>query len=189
MKIVHTRNGRSYSVQPDGSGKARMKTRARSGRPSSRKAHLEDSRVAPHSPRSVKTTLDINSEDKLIQGNFLKVEPLPNGIHRNIAVPVQKLVHISQGRGVGNIYKPLAGGHELLLTHQELSGSGEYHRTLRRMKSLFLQGQGRKDKELVQEPESFIHRPEERVGNNLRFGEGRPSGIYELQASFRSVQR
>ncbi|MBW0504466.1 hypothetical protein O181_044181 [Austropuccinia psidii MF-1] len=28
--------------------------------------------------------------------------------------------------------KPLVGGHELLLTHQKLSGSGEDHRTLRR---------------------------------------------------------
>ncbi|MBW0563026.1 hypothetical protein O181_102741 [Austropuccinia psidii MF-1] len=38
----------------------------------------------------------------------------------------------SQRREVGNMPKPLAGGHELLLTHQELSGSGEDHRALRR---------------------------------------------------------
>ncbi|MBW0585215.1 hypothetical protein O181_124930 [Austropuccinia psidii MF-1] len=51
--------------------------------------------------------------------------------------------------------KPLAGGHELLLTHQELSGSGEDNRTLRR--------------------------PEEGVGNDSRFGDRRPSGVYQLQ--------
>ncbi|MBW0505623.1 hypothetical protein O181_045338, partial [Austropuccinia psidii MF-1] len=46
--------------------------------------------------------------------------------------PIQKLVQRSKRRGVGNMPKPFAGGHELLLTHQELSGSGEDHRTLRR---------------------------------------------------------
>ncbi|MBW0570495.1 hypothetical protein O181_110210 [Austropuccinia psidii MF-1] len=50
--------------------------------------------------------------------------------------------------------KPLAGGHELLLTHQELSGSGEDHRTLRRLEPIVLQRQGQKDKELVEEPKS-----------------------------------
>ncbi|MBW0538050.1 hypothetical protein O181_077765 [Austropuccinia psidii MF-1] len=35
--------------------------------------------------------------------------------------------------------KPLAGGHELLLTHEELSGSGEDHRTLRRVEPIVLQ--------------------------------------------------
>ncbi|MBW0581514.1 hypothetical protein O181_121229 [Austropuccinia psidii MF-1] len=42
--------------------------------------------------------------------------------------------------------KPLAGGHELLLAHQELSWSGEYHRTLRRVEPTFLQRQGQKIK-------------------------------------------
>ncbi|MBW0561835.1 hypothetical protein O181_101550 [Austropuccinia psidii MF-1] len=37
--------------------------------------------------------------------------------------------------------KPLAGGHELLLTHQELSGSGEDNRTLRRVEPPVLQRQ------------------------------------------------
>ncbi|MBW0559658.1 hypothetical protein O181_099373 [Austropuccinia psidii MF-1] len=67
--------------------------------------------------------------------------------------------------------KPLAGEHELLLTHQELSGSGEDHRTLRRVEPIALQRQGQKDKELVEEPKSFIHRPQEGVGNDLSFGE------------------
>ncbi|MBW0568349.1 hypothetical protein O181_108064 [Austropuccinia psidii MF-1] len=85
--------------------------------------------------------------------------------------------------------KPLAGGHELLLTHQELSGSGEDHRTLGRLKPIVLQRQSQKDKELVEEPKSFIHRPEEGVGNDSSFGDTRPSGIFQLQTSSRSVQR
>ncbi|MBW0581758.1 hypothetical protein O181_121473 [Austropuccinia psidii MF-1] len=85
--------------------------------------------------------------------------------------------------------KPLAGGHELLLTHQELSGSEEDHRALRRLEPIFLQRQSQKDNELVEEPQSFIHRPEEGVGNDSSFGDRRPSGVYQLQTSSRSVQR
>ncbi|MBW0525515.1 hypothetical protein O181_065230 [Austropuccinia psidii MF-1] len=40
---------------------------------------------------------------------------------------------------MGNFSKPLAGGHEILLTHKELYGSGEDHSALRRMESLVLQ--------------------------------------------------
>ncbi|MBW0560698.1 hypothetical protein O181_100413 [Austropuccinia psidii MF-1] len=46
-----------------------------------------------------------------------------------------------------------------------------------------------KDKELVEKPKSFIHRPEEGTGNDSSFGDRRPSGVYQLQTSFRSVQR
>ncbi|MBW0579704.1 hypothetical protein O181_119419 [Austropuccinia psidii MF-1] len=77
--------------------------------------------------------------------------------------------------------KPLAGGHELLLTHQELSGSGEDHRTLRRVEPPVLQRKGQKDKEMVVEPKYFIHRPEEGTGNNSSFGDRGPSGVYQLQ--------
>ncbi|MBW0548019.1 hypothetical protein O181_087734 [Austropuccinia psidii MF-1] len=77
--------------------------------------------------------------------------------------------------------KPLAGGHELLLTHQELSGSGEDHRTLRRLEPIVLQRKSQKDKELVEEPKSFIHKPEEGVGNDSSFGDRRTSGVYQLQ--------
>ncbi|MBW0561186.1 hypothetical protein O181_100901 [Austropuccinia psidii MF-1] len=84
--------------------------------------------------------------------------------------------------------KASAGVHELLLTHQELSGSGEDHRTLRRLGPIVLQGQGQKDKELAEEPKYFIHRPKERVGNDSSFGDGGPSGVYKLQTSSRSVQ-
>ncbi|MBW0556708.1 hypothetical protein O181_096423 [Austropuccinia psidii MF-1] len=59
--------------------------------------------------------------------------------------------------------KPLGGGHELLLPHQELSGSGEDHRTLRR--------------------------PEEETGNDSSFGDRRPIGIYKLQTNSISIQR
>ncbi|MBW0471006.1 hypothetical protein O181_010721 [Austropuccinia psidii MF-1] len=148
---VHTRNGSNYSVQPDGCGQGRGRTRTRSGNSSSRKNFLEDARVFPHYPRSLPTNVDINSESELIQGSFLRAEPISSGSHRNISVQVQKLVQSSQGRGVGNIPKPLAGGYELLLTHQKLSGSGEGHRMLKRMESIVLQRQVSKDKELVEE--------------------------------------
>ncbi|MBW0589019.1 hypothetical protein O181_128734, partial [Austropuccinia psidii MF-1] len=85
--------------------------------------------------------------------------------------------------------KHLAGGHELLLTHQGLSGSREDHRTIRRMEPHVLQRQGQKDKELVVEPKFFIHRPEEGIGNDSSFGERSPSGVYQLQTSSRNVQR
>ncbi|MBW0544468.1 hypothetical protein O181_084183 [Austropuccinia psidii MF-1] len=103
-------------------------------------------------------------------------------------MPVQKLVQHSQRRRVGNMPKLLKGGHELLLTHQALSGSGEDHRTLRRLEPIVLQRLSQKDKELVEEPKSFIHRPEERVGNDSSFGDRGPSGVYQLQNSSRSVQ-
>ncbi|MBW0476172.1 hypothetical protein O181_015887 [Austropuccinia psidii MF-1] len=81
------------------------------------------------------------------------------------------MVKRSKERGVGNIPKPLAGCHELLPTHQELFGSGEDHRTLRRMDPIVVQ------------------RQEEGIGNDSSFGERRPSGIYQLQTRSRSVQR
>ncbi|MBW0571726.1 hypothetical protein O181_111441 [Austropuccinia psidii MF-1] len=133
--MVHTRIGSSYSVQPDGPGQAIGNTRTRSAKSSSIKTHLKDSRASLHYPRSVPTNFDVSSEPELIYGNFLRAEPLSSGSHRNISVPIQKMLQKSQGRGVGNIPKPLAGGHELLLTHQELSGSGEDHRALRRVVS------------------------------------------------------
>ncbi|MBW0565142.1 hypothetical protein O181_104857 [Austropuccinia psidii MF-1] len=48
------------------------------------------------------------------------------------------------------------------------------------MKPIILQRQGQEDKELVEEPKSFICRPEEGIGNDPSFGR-RPSGIYQLQ--------
>ncbi|MBW0582326.1 hypothetical protein O181_122041 [Austropuccinia psidii MF-1] len=186
--MVHTRNGSNYSVQPDGCGKGRGKTKSRSAKSSTRKTHLEDARVSPHSPRSVPTDFDVNSEPELIHDNISRAEPFSSGSNRNISMPIQKLVQRSQRRGVGNMPKPLAGGHELLITHQELSGSGEDHRTLRRFEPIVLQSQGQKDKELVEEQKSFIHRPEERVGNDSNFGDRGPSGVYQLQTSSRSVQ-
>ncbi|MBW0570178.1 hypothetical protein O181_109893, partial [Austropuccinia psidii MF-1] len=142
----------------------------------------------PHSPRSVPTNCAVNSESGLIHDNISRAEPLSSGRNRNLSILIQKLVQRSQRRGVGNIPKPLAKGHELLLAHQELSGSGEDHRTLRRLYPLVLQRQSQKDKELVEEPKSFIHRPEEGVGNDSSFGDKRPSGVYQLQTSSRSVQ-
>ncbi|MBW0505136.1 hypothetical protein O181_044851 [Austropuccinia psidii MF-1] len=77
--------------------------------------------------------------------------------------------------------KHLEGGYELLLTQQELSGSGEDYRTLRRMESILSQRKGQKDKEFVEEQKSFIHRPEERAVNDCSFCERRPSGVKHLQ--------
>ncbi|MBW0566051.1 hypothetical protein O181_105766 [Austropuccinia psidii MF-1] len=131
----------------------------------------------------------MNSESGLIHDNISRAEPLSSGSNRNLSMPIQKLVQSSQRRGVGNIPKPLAGGHEFLLTHQELSGSGEGHIALRRLKPIVLQRKSQKDKEPVEEPNSFIYRPEEGVGNDSSFGDRRPSGSYQLQTNSRSVQR
>ncbi|MBW0592604.1 hypothetical protein O181_132319 [Austropuccinia psidii MF-1] len=105
----------------------------------------------PHSQR-LPTDFEVNSGPELIHDSISRGEPFSNGRNRNISMPVQKLVQSSQRRGVGNMPKTLAGGHELLLTHQELSRSGEDHRTLRRMETPVFQRQGQKDKELVEEP-------------------------------------
>ncbi|MBW0574792.1 hypothetical protein O181_114507 [Austropuccinia psidii MF-1] len=189
MKMVHNRNGSNYSFQPDGSGQGRGNSRARSGKFSSRKTCLEHARAASHPPRSVPTNFDMNSEPELIQVSILRAEPFSSGRKKYISVPLQKLVQRSHGRGAGNMTKPLAGGHELLLTYQELSGSGEDHGTLGRVDPIVLQRQGQEDKELVEEPKSFIHTPEEGVGNDPSFGERKPSGIYQLQTNSRNVQR
>ncbi|MBW0593982.1 hypothetical protein O181_133697 [Austropuccinia psidii MF-1] len=115
----------------------------------------------PHYPRSVPTNIDVNSEAELLEANILRAEPFPSCRNRKISVPIQKLVQRSKIRGAGNMPKPFSGGHELLLTHQERSGSGEDHRALRRVEPTVLQRQGQKDKELAEEPKSLLHRPEE----------------------------
>ncbi|MBW0564768.1 hypothetical protein O181_104483 [Austropuccinia psidii MF-1] len=139
--MVHKKNGSNYSAQPDGCGQGIGKTKSRSAKSSSRKTHLEDARVAPHSPRSVPTYFDVNSEPELIHDNIYRAELFSSGRNRNISMPIQKLVQRSQRRGVGNMPKPSAGGHELLLTHQELSGSGEDHRALETLEPIVLQRQ------------------------------------------------
>ncbi|MBW0552560.1 hypothetical protein O181_092275 [Austropuccinia psidii MF-1] len=158
--MVHTRNGSNYSVQPEGCGKRRGKTKYRSGKSSSRETHLEDARVAPHSPRSAPTNFDVSSESELVHDNISTAEPFSSGSNRDLSMSIQELIQSRQRGGVGNIPKPLAVGHKLLLTHQVLSGSGEYHRTLRRMEHIVLQRQGQRDKELVEKSKSFIHKPE-----------------------------
>ncbi|MBW0555003.1 hypothetical protein O181_094718 [Austropuccinia psidii MF-1] len=84
--------------------------------------------------------------------------------------------------------KPFSGGYALLLTHKEISGSGEDHSALGRIGSIVLQRKVKKDKELVEKTKYFIHRPEERVGNDPSFGERRPSGTNQIKTSSRSVQ-
>ncbi|MBW0583268.1 hypothetical protein O181_122983 [Austropuccinia psidii MF-1] len=109
MEMVHTRNGRNSSVQPNGCGQGRGKTKSRSVKSSLRKTHMEDSRVSPHSPRSLPTNFDVSSESELIHDNILRAEPISSGSNRNLSMPIQKLVQRSQRRGVGNMPKPLAG--------------------------------------------------------------------------------
>ncbi|MBW0583749.1 hypothetical protein O181_123464 [Austropuccinia psidii MF-1] len=135
----------------------------------------------PHTPISVPPNFDVNSEPELSQDNILRSKQFSSGSHRNVSAPEKKMVQISQGRGVGNIPKTLAGGYELLLTDQKLSGSGEDHKALRRMEHIVFQIQGQKDKDLVEEPKSFIYRQEEGVENDPSFQERRPRGINKLQ--------
>ena len=82
--MVHTRNGSNYSAQPDACGQGRGKTKSRSVKSSSRKAHMENSRVSLHSPRSVPTNGDANSESDLIHDNISRAEPLSSGRNRNL---------------------------------------------------------------------------------------------------------
>ncbi|MBW0491394.1 hypothetical protein O181_031109 [Austropuccinia psidii MF-1] len=138
--MVCTRNGSNYSVQPDGCGQRRGKTKSISGK-FSRKTHLEDARVSPHSPRSTTTKFDVNSDSELIHDNISRANPFSSGSNRDLSIPIKELVQRSQRGGVGNMPKPLAGGHELLLTYQEISGSVEDHITLRRMEPIVLQRQ------------------------------------------------
>ncbi|MBW0495937.1 hypothetical protein O181_035652 [Austropuccinia psidii MF-1] len=118
---------------------------------------------------SVPTIFELSSDPEIVQGNVLRIELLPSCRYKSISLSVRKLVQRSQERRVGNIPKPLEGGYELLLTHQEHSGSGKDHRPLRRSKPIFLQGKALKYKELVKEPKYFISRPEEGTGNDPRF--------------------
>ncbi|MBW0466745.1 hypothetical protein O181_006460 [Austropuccinia psidii MF-1] len=74
-------------------------------------------------------------------------------------------------------------GYELLLTHQELSGSREDHRPPRSLDFILFQIKAQKDKELAEEPEYFISRPIERTGNDPSFGKGRTSSLNKLQSS------
>ncbi|MBW0542901.1 hypothetical protein O181_082616 [Austropuccinia psidii MF-1] len=123
--MVHNTNGSSYSVRPDGFGQRRVKTKCRSCKSSSRKTHLEDARVSPHFQRSAPTKYDVNSEYELIHDNISRAEPFSSGRNRSLSMAIQELVQRSQRGGVGNMPKPLAGSHELLLPDEELSGSGE----------------------------------------------------------------
>ncbi|MBW0584161.1 hypothetical protein O181_123876 [Austropuccinia psidii MF-1] len=181
--MVHTRNRSNYSVQPEGCGEGRGKSKSRSVKSFSRKTHMEDARVAPHSPRSVPTNFDMNSESGLIHDNTSRVEPLSSRSNRNLSMPIQKLVQSSQRRGVGNMPKPLPGAMNSYLHIKSLLGQEKTIELLGGWSPLSF-----KDKELFEEPKSFIHRPEEGVGNDSNFGARRPSGIYQLQTSSRSLQ-
>ncbi|MBW0539813.1 hypothetical protein O181_079528 [Austropuccinia psidii MF-1] len=91
--MVHTRNGSSYSVQPDGPGQGRGRT----------------------GTRLVPTNFDVNSEPELIEGNILRDELLASGSNGNISVPIQRLAQSSRRRGVVNLPKPLGGAMNIYL--------------------------------------------------------------------------
>ncbi|MBW0565521.1 hypothetical protein O181_105236 [Austropuccinia psidii MF-1] len=120
---------------------------------------------------------------------ILGFPPIPQGLCLQPLIPSTKTGTEQPRKRSGKYAQAFGGGHELLLTHQELSGSGEDHRTLRRDEPIVLQNTRSKDKELVKEPKSFIHRPDKGIGNDSSFGERRTSGVYQLQTSSINVQR
>ncbi|MBW0473932.1 hypothetical protein O181_013647 [Austropuccinia psidii MF-1] len=168
----NNRNGSTYSAQLDGSGQGRGNTRARPGRPLSIKAYLEDARVSPYYWRSVPTTFDMNSEPELIQSNVSRVEPLPKGGKRNISVPVQKMVQRIQGRRMINMPKPLAGGYDLLITHQEASRPKEGTGNLARF------GKGRKSS--IKQFKTSLKTPKKKKPEDLRRNRKVPGTIKEM---------
>ncbi|MBW0504605.1 hypothetical protein O181_044320 [Austropuccinia psidii MF-1] len=146
MEMMNNSNGRNYSVQPDGSGQGRGKTKARSGKYPSRKTCLEEARVAPHSPRSVPTSFDVSSEPELIQGNILRAEPFSSGSHRNISVPVQKLIQRSHRRGLGNMPKPFSGAMNSYLHNKSFLGQEKTIELLRGCSPLYFKEKVKKIK-------------------------------------------
>ncbi|MBW0590080.1 hypothetical protein O181_129795 [Austropuccinia psidii MF-1] len=108
--------------------------------------------------------MDLENE-KARPGTDLKDLPQERHIWRMPELPpiaqvsLQKVVQRSRGGKMGYMLKPFSGGHELLIKLKEISGSGEDNRDLGRFDSIFLQRQGQKYEELVEEPKSFIHRP------------------------------
>ncbi|MBW0514384.1 hypothetical protein O181_054099 [Austropuccinia psidii MF-1] len=133
--MVNTRAWSSYSVQRDGPGQGGGKTRTSSAKSSSRKTDLEDARASPHSPRSVPTNFDVNSEPDLIEEQ--------------------------QKKRSGKYAQAFGRGHELLLTHQELSGTGEDHRALSRVEPIFLQRKGQKKNWLKNQSLSSVDQKKE----------------------------
>ncbi|MBW0468639.1 hypothetical protein O181_008354 [Austropuccinia psidii MF-1] len=109
------------------------------------------------------------------------VESIPQERHVWRIPGLPPISQEKQKKRSGKYAQAFCRGNELLLTHQQLSGSGEDHRALRRVEPTVLQRKGQNNKELVEETKSFIHRPEEGTGNDSSFGERRPSGIYQLQ--------
>ncbi|MBW0498398.1 hypothetical protein O181_038113 [Austropuccinia psidii MF-1] len=83
--MVQTRKGSNHSVQPDGCGQGRGKNKSRSVKSSPRKTHMEDARVSPHSPKSVPTNVQANSESGLIHDNILRAEPLSSVTHQELS--------------------------------------------------------------------------------------------------------
>ncbi|MBW0559782.1 hypothetical protein O181_099497 [Austropuccinia psidii MF-1] len=75
----------------------------------------------PPIPQGLHPHFDANSESGLIHDNISRDEPFLSGRNRDFSMPIQELVQSSQRGGVGNMPKPSAEGHELLLTHRELS--------------------------------------------------------------------
>ncbi|MBW0510466.1 hypothetical protein O181_050181 [Austropuccinia psidii MF-1] len=95
--MVHTRNGSSYSVPPDGPGQGRGKTRTRSAKSSSRKTHLEDARAAPIPQVPIQKL--VQSSKRRGVGNMPK--PLAGGmnsyLHIKSFLVQEKTIELSRG--------------------------------------------------------------------------------------------
>ncbi|MBW0562028.1 hypothetical protein O181_101743 [Austropuccinia psidii MF-1] len=84
--MVHTRNGRNYSVQPDGC------------RPSPEVASIPQERhiwrmlELPPFPRSACTNFDVNSESELIHDSISSAEPISSAGNKYLPMPIQELV-------------------------------------------------------------------------------------------------
>ncbi|MBW0555434.1 hypothetical protein O181_095149 [Austropuccinia psidii MF-1] len=141
--MVHTRNGSNYSVQPDGCGQGRGKTKSRSAKSSSRKTHLEDARVAPHSPRIESkcqvqndemedlSILNINDQLKILKYHILEISDNTNQFSTNLAKSDserQKLKDeiIANVEQIHKNYEPHIPRHSTPLTEEKLSVKGSF---------------------------------------------------------------
>ncbi|MBW0592790.1 hypothetical protein O181_132505, partial [Austropuccinia psidii MF-1] len=77
---------------------------------------------------------------------------IPQGLYQQTLIPNTKIGSEQQRKRSGKYAKPLAGGYELLLTHQELSGSGEDHRILRRVGPFSCKERVKKIKNWLKDP-------------------------------------
>ncbi|MBW0530616.1 hypothetical protein O181_070331 [Austropuccinia psidii MF-1] len=128
-----------------------------------------------HSPRSVPTNFDANSESELIHDNILRAEPLSSGSNRNLSMPIQNWLRAAIEEEWEICPSLWQGAINSYLQIKSFLGQEKTTELLGGWSPLSC-----KDKELVEEPKSFIHIPEEATGNDSSLGR-MPSGVYQLQ--------